>query len=85
MDGWWLYKYYRPEVPEEATLWPARQTQLRALLLGPAHLADVPTPAGQSVFSPLTRILVIDWMSFSLAEPLPHHWSKARSVCVLLQ
>eukprot|EP00667_Euglena_gracilis_P012764 EG_transcript_13123 len=34
VDGWWLYKYYRPEVPEEATLWPARQTQLRALLLG---------------------------------------------------
>eukprot|EP00668_Euglena_longa_P031642 GGOE01040883.1.p1 GENE.GGOE01040883.1~~GGOE01040883.1.p1 ORF type:complete len:443 (+),score=135.76 GGOE01040883.1:99-1331(+) len=33
VDGWWLYKYYRPEVPETATAWPARQAQLKALIL----------------------------------------------------
>ncbi|KAJ1486950.1 hypothetical protein T484DRAFT_2281021 [Baffinella frigidus] len=35
VDGWWIYKYYQPEVPEEERAWPKRQALLKSKLLGP--------------------------------------------------
>ena len=32
-DGWWLYKYYGPGVPAEATTWEARQALMKERLL----------------------------------------------------
>ena len=33
IDGWWLYKYYPPGVPDAAMAWPARAALLESLLL----------------------------------------------------
>ena len=33
IDGWWLYKYYPPGVPDSAMAWPARAALLESLLL----------------------------------------------------
>ena len=33
IDGWWLYKYYPPGVPDAAMAWPARAALLESFLL----------------------------------------------------
>ena len=33
VDGWWLYKYYGPGVPDAATAWEARQALMKERLL----------------------------------------------------
>ena len=34
VDGWWVYKYYGPDTPAEATTWDHRQALLREQVVG---------------------------------------------------